>query len=1049
MKVKKVEIQGFRAYQEAQDSTYDFMLDDGDCADFISIYAPNGFGKTSFYDAVEWGMTNNISRLLKREKENAIIAKEERKRDIGPNGEKKKQFILRNRDFGETRDAYVKIETTFQEKDFSPVRAVPNVTKKGGTDFSFSEKDTLKKMTFFRDVVLSQDWIDAFLREDTAENRYRRFMDYFGDKKIDMYYNNLVGLIKENEAQIKRIEGEITKLSKIPFEIADNKIIEITNAQIDTLLSLGEKLNKIDIYFDEQGKKELEDIINNRFIEIDNYIENLILLLEEIKKQSAKIDLYFEKKKQHNIILSEINLLKESQKRIRERESLTNQINNSRKEIEKNNNQKKYIEEILKIYPVYQQAKDRISKEEDNQAKCISTLESKNANAEIIKNNVENLQKEIRKLSNNISSIDVLIKDVTNIYEKIKSLSAEIKEKQGEISKLKDKYQEYLQLSNEYEKYKKKIEQNFTYFETDAFINIDGLTEEKQTNIVEIAKLIRTIESSNNIIKDYEKRISEEIQIKEDIKSLIQIGTEIVEQSKTESCPLCNRKHGTFQNLLKSISDNPLLTNKESELLKNKSLEEIKLKSNQDLINTLKNEIKKEILDKQQQLDVEILKNTKNINTIKQEVSSLEKEINGKNTELETYTKRIEGLGEKEFKAKLENQKQINIAAIQAEEVKLETEKEKQLSLNKEIQTITQSNKISADIISSAKENTEYKQMLNFIELYFLEEVNSELILDLINQESIKVKKIEDSIVDYNSKIKRLNELLLPIKVSEIDDNIAKKETQLQEILEFSSNFNEFINKINAPEENIDSKEQLITFIDKLHINTNKNISLQKNIREEYQKLEKSKESVLPYLKQIKINEKISHAKKDLKKHLALKYDLEKERQGLAAHIQNHINSFFHKELIVDIYSKIDPHPDYKEIDFTCNFDDTSPKLTVFVKSLGELGKYISPSLYFSAAQLNVLSLSIFLAKALNTTDDKGRAIDCIFLDDPIQSMDSINILSTIDLLRSLVVNHKKQLILSTHEENFHLLLQRKIPENLFRSKYIKLETFGKIKQDN
>lgn len=1049
MKVKKVEIQGFRAYRDAQDSTYDFMLDDGDCADFISIYAPNGFGKTSFYDAVEWGMTNNISRLLKREKENAIIAKEERKRDIGPNGEKKKQFILRNRDFGETGNAYVKIETTFQEKDFSPVRTIPNVTKKGGTDFSFNEKDTLKKMIFFRDVVLSQDWIDAFLREDTAENRYRRFMDYFGDKKVDMYYNNLVNLIKENETQIKKIEGEITELSKIPFEIADNKIIEITNIQIETLLSLGENLNKIDIYFDEQGKKELEDNINNRFIEIDNYVENLILLLEEIKIQSTKIDLFFEKKGQHNIILSEINLLKESQKRIHEREILTNQINNSRKEIEEINNQKKYIEEILKIYPVYKQAKDRISKEEDNQTKCVSTLESKNADAERIKNNIENLQKEIQKLNNNILSVDALIKDIPNIYQKIKSLNAEIKEKQEKISKLKNKYQAYLQLSNEHDKLKKKIDQNLIYFDTDAFINIDGLTEEKQANIVEIEKLMRVLESSNDIIKGYEKRISEEIQIREDVKSLIQVGTEIVEQSKTESCPLCNSKHGNFENLLKRISENPLLSNKESELLQNKSLEELKLNSNQNAINTLKIELKNDILKQQQQLDIDILKNTKNINTVKQEILSLEKEVNGKNTELETYTKRTESLGEKEFILKIENQKKRNIAAIEDEEMKLVAESEKQSLLNKDIQTITQNNKISTDIISSAKENAEYKQMLNFIGLYFLEEVNSDQIADLINQESVKIKRNEDIIVDYNSKIKELNELLLPIKVTEIENDIEKKETQLQEILKYLSDFNEFINKINAPKENIENKEQLISFIGKLHISTNENISLQKNIREEYQKLEKSKESILPYLKQIKVKEKISCAKKDLRKHTTLRNDLEKERQGLAFHIQNHINSFFHKELIVDIYSKIDPHPDYKEIDFTCNFDDTSPKLTVFVKSLGEQGKYISPSLYFSAAQLNVLSLSIFLAKALNTTDDNGRTIDCIFLDDPIQSMDSINILSTIDLLRSLVVNYKKQLILSTHEENFHLLLQRKIPENLFRSKYIKLETFGKIKQDN
>jgi exonuclease SbcC len=149
MKIKKVEIQGFRAYQDAQNSTYNFMLNDGNCADFVSIYAPNGFGKTSFYDAVEWGMTNNISRLLKREKENAIVAKEERKKDVGPLGEKKKQFILRNRDFGETGNAYVKIETTFSGKDYSPERNIPAVSKKGGSDFSFTENETLKKMIFF------------------------------------------------------------------------------------------------------------------------------------------------------------------------------------------------------------------------------------------------------------------------------------------------------------------------------------------------------------------------------------------------------------------------------------------------------------------------------------------------------------------------------------------------------------------------------------------------------------------------------------------------------------------------------------------------------------------------------------------------------------------------------------------------------------------------------------------------------------------------------------------------------------------------------------
>lgn len=70
------------------------------------------------------------------------------------------------------------------------------------------------------------------------------------------------------------------------------------------------------------------------------------------------------------------------------------------------------------------------------------------------------------------------------------------------------------------------------------------------------------------------------------------------------------------------------------------------------------------------------------------------------------------------------------------------------------------------------------------------------------------------------------------------------------------------------------------------------------------------------------------------------------------------------------------------------------------------------------------------------------------FYRDPIQSMDNINVLSTIDLLRSIVVNYKKQIIISTHDENFHNLLKKKMPRDLFKSKFLKLESFGKVIND-
>ena len=63
MKIKNVKIQAFRAYNSIENGTFDFLLKDGEPAKFVALYAPNGFGKSSFYDAVEWGVTHQIQRF--------------------------------------------------------------------------------------------------------------------------------------------------------------------------------------------------------------------------------------------------------------------------------------------------------------------------------------------------------------------------------------------------------------------------------------------------------------------------------------------------------------------------------------------------------------------------------------------------------------------------------------------------------------------------------------------------------------------------------------------------------------------------------------------------------------------------------------------------------------------------------------------------------------------------------------------------------------------------------------------------------------------------
>lgn len=201
--------------------------------------------------------------------------------------------------------------------------------------------------------------------------------------------------------------------------------------------------------------------------------------------------------------------------------------------------------------------------------------------------------------------------------------------------------------------------------------------------------------------------------------------------------------------------------------------------------------------------------------------------------------------------------------------------------------------------------------------------------------------------------------------------------------------------------------------------------------------------SFKPYIKRLSLHDDLADLELKLDERNKVYAVLIAERDAVVEQLKALINNFFYEDLINSIYRKIDPHPSFKKVEFKADFDSDRPGLNIVVSD--EAGILISPILYFSAAQSNILSLSVFLASALHARDDEGNPIDVVMIDDPIQSMDSINILSTIDLLRSICLQFKKQVIISTHDENFFGLLQRKIPAQIFGSKFLQLEKFGVV----
>ncbi len=76
----------------------------------------------------------------------------------------------------------------------------------------------------------------------------------------------------------------------------------------------------------------------------------------------------------------------------------------------------------------------------------------------------------------------------------------------------------------------------------------------------------------------------------------------------------------------------------------------------------------------------------------------------------------------------------------------------------------------------------------------------------------------------------------------------------------------------------------------------------------------------------------------------------------------------------------------------------------------------------------HIVAISIFFALALR---QQCTNLNTILLDDPVQSMDDINIIAFIDVLRSFVGEGvisklKKQIILSTHDDKIYRLMSKK-----------------------
>ncbi|WP_299366721.1 AAA family ATPase [Winogradskyella sp.] len=1038
MKFKQVEVSAFRIYNKPENSTFNFTTNTGEIADFVAIYAPNGFGKTSFYDAIEWGITNNVQRFWQNKNTQGSI-------DALRASNEKQVKLLRNNNAKSNIKTYVKITTDSEE-------LTPRILKVHGKRKTDIDKAENVENRSFRQVILSQEWISSFLKEVDGERRYQLFMQNPDLVRIDNYYEGVKILYKENQKMIESLEQEITKIKLDIDPQSDYNPLETINSQITEInKELNEnKVSLIELSASKEEIKDFRDLISSRVISHDKE-KSLNEILSQIKKikigdsNIVGIEAFYSLKKD----LEEINKrIKETQSNLQkflDLQKAQNKLANEKKNIADLIKQESEHKKVLKSYDYYNTVKEKIE-EKTKQGKSIEKDQF------VLETKIEDLTNQESTITNRIES---LIKQKLDLEEKEKDLPS-LESRASHLDKEKSKFEKLNEKNKlEIEKLSSKINSIEDEINELEKVKIETnncdyslLLIHDQSDLIDLTnELIKANDDKRNLelkVKELNEQINQQKSLNTTIEEFINAGLNIVNDVQDSKCPLCEHQYNSYKELISRISNNKALNNILKELLlnKNKIREEINKKTKKI------NEGNRKLI---KFYDQKINKLNKGKEVLEEKLDSLNKsqrkiieKLKSLKNEAEEIGIKLNGLTINEYKKQLKDSLSKVSTEIDSLNKKL-SEIKKELS---KLKNMHRNNVAKLDFIKAENQNLEkgekYVSVLEW------------LTNNIASENSTKVD-LQEKLTELTNRIKQLRKDILEteklISVYEKDLSSFNQEAQLKIELSLLKNqkevdkqiqeFKYFVKDKFSIEVDGFNQKTLIEFLGKRENELKEELKKHNKLKEGFMKLEKYAENLYPFLQSEKA--KLILKKKENELSFLQKSVtplLKVEKKNTRDYIDKRIKDFFYENLINDLYSKIDPHPDFKSVKFVADLDTGRPRLDIFVKNQ-ENEVSLIPNLYFSQAQINVLSLSIFMASALNSDE-----YNCIFIDDPIQSMDSINLLSTIDLLRGLVVNENKQIILSTHDENFFNLLKKKIPKDIFKSKFLELESFGKLKKE-
>lgn len=907
MKITSLIVQAFRGFNEQRSFSFEN-------ANIIVLYGPNGHGKSSVYDAIEWVLTGGIYRF----DENSP--------------ERKRTRFIRNLNSGFSVKSFVKLGIILSNGERYTIERRCTATKSDRTDYGkhkllifdsnsnlLKENDdaesTLNSWLVYEDWnskinspikmlslthILSQEKIAEFLKGMQERDRYDVISTIFGTDDFDKY--------REGFKEVRNVL--IADLEKTKVQIKEKNIS--TEAIEREVIDLEERIQKST---DSDYKKEY-----NTYSELNPDLvvkaDNLIDLLKHIKKNQHKIEL------ERKNIKREYNTLREIQ------QELPNLV------------QKKIMRNALL-----------------KEQKILKKLKS----LSLTKRKFEHLlsqEKDIREERNSLKSIANL---QTNSQLKVESL---FKERSSLLELIEKSNLKLSNISNE--------------------SDISFLDEFKEIiDIVDYENLRTFLQS---IVEDYKSLKKEEFLRQEKLLKIDTIESSIKNVKKN---------HEVYHAFLSSLSD--YIHSEEKSIDNCPTCGTTGIKKEDILINLQKQQV---VIDE----NLPMLEGVHHLEKV--ELIKLNDAIKSYEINIEKIQSKI-----KELMKKL----QIEIKKI---DIKLSSEKQKQITYNK-------------NFASLKSQHEDFEKSCQELKLKETIDIRDQLLSRIqASEEEIKetMKKRETDgflakLLFENYDINNIeeNEQLLKEKLIDIEAEI----NLLMRLIE-SVEMNNFVININNPDQIRSQIEHALeVFADKIKQNRlleESSIKLNNLIEFSSEKTRLLKLQKDLIYKQNEVNE-LKTKKGKMKEDIDVLWDLINKSTEAVSNLNEKVFSHL-KETIQTIFEQINSHPIFTELDLVMDTYRNNNYLTINVgKSKGQDEVKANAPYIFSAAQVNSIAISLFLAMSLK---QKWSPLQLIGMDDPIQSMDELNIISFIDLMRLFVDKHEKQIIISTHDQSFYKLILKK-----------------------